>query len=196
MIISHNRTQHKVPGFIWRCSPLQSILKTDLRCLYSDNNCLTEFLLYYINFSAHAVPVPPLDPATLIRTKSNSTVGELVDNLFVEEWRSSLSYEKYFESCAPEECQYIYNRRANYLYTLTVFLATYSGLTLTLRLMVPFLLKYLMGYRRPGRPRLAQQMGEFIESITLVLSDFEQRVSRLVLPAVALRACISSNNYA
>ena len=168
MIINHNRTVQKVPGFLWRCSPLMSILKSDLRCLYSEE-CLIDFLLYHINFSAHAVAVPPLDPATLIRTKSNSTVGELVDNLFVEEWRSSLSYEKYFESCAPEECHYIYNKRANYIYTFTIFLATYSGLTLTLRLMVPLLMKYLMGYRRPGRQRLAERMRKCNEMILTFL---------------------------
>lgn len=152
MFIYHDQMQYIVPGFLWRCSPLQSILKSDLRCLYSDR-CLTDFLLHHINFSAHAVPVPPLDPTTLIRTHRNSTVSELVDNLFVEEWRSSLAYEKYFERCAAKECQYIYNKRANYVYVVTTLLATVGGLSLSLQLIVPFVMRYLMRYRRHQNER-------------------------------------------
>lgn len=149
-----------VPGFTWRCSPIQSILHSNLKCLYSDNNCLNDLLLYYINFSATAVPIPPLDPTTLIRTTTNSTVRELADNLFVEQWNSSLSYERYFDSCQPRECQYIYSKRANYVYVFTIFLAIYGGLTLSLRLLVPFVMKYLLGYRRPGHQRFRDRIRE------------------------------------
>jgi hypothetical protein len=86
MLISHNmKINITVPGFVWRCSMMDSILQSTLECLYSNTNCLTDILLHYINFSNIAVPVPPLNVSQLIRTSSNSKVVTLVDNLFVEE---------------------------------------------------------------------------------------------------------------
>ena len=150
MQITHNGVRMNVPGFVWRCSPVDSILQSTLECLYTA--CLSDLLLHHINYSSNAVAVPPLRASDLIRTSSNDTVATLAEHLFVEDWQSSTLFENYFDQCAPQECHYTFVKRAHHLYVLTMFVATYGGLTLSLRLLVPFLLKR----RRIRLPRCEQ----------------------------------------
>jgi hypothetical protein len=160
MAITHNYVNNIiVPGFVWHCSSMDSILQSSLECLYSNTNCLTDILLHYINYTAIAVPVPPLNVSNLIRTSSNSTVITLADNLFVEEWITSISHENYFHTCAPSVCQYTYIDRANHLYVVTMFLAVYGGLILSLRLLITLIFKLIL--RRGHQPELTNnQDGE------------------------------------
>ncbi|CAF3814784.1 unnamed protein product [Rotaria magnacalcarata] len=147
MIITHAAKEIIVPGFVWRCSAMDSILSSTLECLYSNTRCLTDILLRYINYSNTAVPVPPLNVSQLIRTTTHSTVATLADNLFVEEWRISWSHVKYFNLCAPNVCQYTYVKRANYLYVVTMFLAIYGGLSLALSLLAPLMIKLVVRFQ-------------------------------------------------
>ncbi|CAF0911325.1 unnamed protein product [Rotaria sp. Silwood1] len=147
MVIVSSSTTITVPGFVWRCSAMDSILSSTLQCLYSNTNCLQIILLRYINYTNTAVPVPPLNVSQLFRTSINSTVATLADNLFVEEWKTSLSYIQYFNMCVPSICQYTFVRRANYLYVIRMFLTFYGGLTLALSLLVPLIVKLILRCR-------------------------------------------------
>jgi hypothetical protein len=161
MFIDHNETGIPVPGFVTRCSTIDSILQSTLECLYSNTDCLTDILLYYINYTATAVPVQPLNVSQLIRTSTNSKVAILADNLFIEEWKSTISHLNYFQVCAPNTCQYTYVRRADYLYIVTVFLAVYGGLILSFRLLVPLVVKFFLRCRHRLIPTDEQNIGEF-----------------------------------
>ncbi|CAF3353010.1 unnamed protein product [Rotaria sp. Silwood1] len=147
MVIVSSSTTITVPGFVWRCSAMDSILSSTLQCLYSNTNCLQIILLRYINYTNTAVPVPPLNVSQLFRTSIYSTVATLADNLFVEEWKTSLSHIQYFNMCVPSICQYTYVRRANYLYVIRMFLTFYGGLTLALSLLVPLMVKLILRCR-------------------------------------------------
>ena len=156
MLITHGVDTIHVPGFVSRCSAMDSVLHSTLECLYSTTNCLRDTLLYYLNYTTTVVAVAPLQTSQLVRTTRKSTVAILVDNLFVEKWTRSFSYLKYFQACAPSECHYTYVKRANHLYVLTMFLSFYGGLTLVLRLVVKLLLKFIVRCRRSS----ALQTGE------------------------------------
>jgi hypothetical protein len=173
-----------VPGFAWRCSVLDSLLHSTLECLYSNTNCLTDILLRYMNYANIAVPVPPLNVSQLIRTSSNSKVVTLVDNLFVEEWKSTISYEHYFRTCAPDECQYTYVQRAHYLYIISMFLAVYGGLTLSLELLVPLGVKFVLRCRHRPVATNDQNIGEsylslYMEQLLYILFRILDRISRM-----------------
>jgi hypothetical protein len=139
---------------------MDSVLYSTLECLYSNTNCLEDILLRYINYTNTAVSVSPLNISQLIRTSTNSTVATLAENLFVEEWKTSFSYLKYFNMCAPHVCQYTYVKRADHLYVITMFLALYGGLTLVLSLFVQLLVKLILRCRHPSNPTTEQNIGE------------------------------------
>lgn len=165
MLITHAYRAYIVPGFVWRCSAMDSVLYSTLECLFSNTNCLKQILLHYMNFTntavAAAVPVPPLKVSQLIRTRSNSTVATLADNLFVEEWKTSVSYLKYFKTCAPRVCQYTYVKRADHLYVITMFLALYGGLTLVLSLLVQLIVQLIVRCRHSSNPTVDQNIGKY-----------------------------------
>ena len=163
MSIIHNQhTDINVPGFVWRSTIMDSILQSTLECLYSDTDCLTNILFHYLNYTTTVIPVPPLDVSQLIRTFNTSKVRTLADNLFVEEWKSVISYKHYFQTCAPSSCQYIYVQRANYFYIVTIFLAVYGGLIFLLRLLVPLVVKLALRHRlHQVAPRNRPNFGEF-----------------------------------
>lgn len=147
--IFHSTKSISVPGFVRRCSAMDSILSSTLECFYSNTDCLRKILFRYINYTNTVVPVPPLNVSQLIRSYSNSTVASLADNLFVEDWKISLSHMKYFSTCAPSSCQHTFIKRANHLYVVTMLLAVYGGLTLALNLLVPSMVKFVLRCRQP-----------------------------------------------
>lgn len=142
-----------VPGFVLRCSTMDSLLQSTLECLYSETNCLQEILLHYINLTATAVPVPPLNSSQLVRTQVNSTIATVMEHLFIEEWKTNISHTHYFHSCAPKQCHYTFIERANRLYIVTVFFAVYGGLTFSLRLLIPLFVKLALRCRQLYRNR-------------------------------------------
>jgi hypothetical protein len=139
---------------------MDSVLYSTLECLYSNTNFLEDILLRYINYTNTAVFVPSLNISQLIRTSPNSTVATLAENLFVEEWKTSFSYLKYFKICAPRVCQYTYVKRADRLYVITMFLALYGGLTFVLSLFVQLMVKLMLRCRHPSNSTTDQNMGE------------------------------------
>lgn len=142
IIINHkNLKRIPVPGFVWRCSTVDTILSSTLECFYSNSNCLKNILLHYINYTNFVGSFEPINASLLIRTQTNSTVATLADNLFVEEWKISVSYMQYFNACAPNLCKYTYGKRANILYVVSMFLSIYGGLTLGLSLLAPLVVK-------------------------------------------------------
>ena len=53
------------------------------------------------------------------RYQLNTTVRELVSKLFIEEWSTQVSYDRYFNQCAPSFCSYSYIDNAYPLYVAT-----------------------------------------------------------------------------
>ncbi|CAF3342143.1 unnamed protein product [Rotaria sp. Silwood2] len=70
----------------------------------------------------------------------NFSLGKLNDQLFVETWKNTSNYTKYFETCRPLQCQYTLSNRNKPIIMLTNLL----GLTYSLRLIIG---ESLLAYR-------------------------------------------------
>ena len=73
--------------------------------------------------------------------RRDSTVEQLLADLFVEEWLTAINYSQCFTACAPSICTYTERKKINISYTVTLLLGLYSGLTILLRLLAPFLVE-------------------------------------------------------
>ena len=152
---------HIVPGFVWRCSIVDSLLHSTLECLFSDTNCRNDLLLHFLNFTNTKVrPVPPINVTMLGRFTSNTTVGQIVEKNFVNEWMPSVSHINYFQICAPRTCTYTYIQRANLLYAVTTLAAVFGGLIYFLRFVAPLVIKIVTRRRRHSSSADRNQ-GEF-----------------------------------
>lgn len=115
-----------VPGFVLGCSPMESLLRSSLICLYNAT-CIES-----INFNSLS-SVQPLDPTITSRYDINSFVDELAAHVLIEEWSLNISYSSYFSACKPALCTYSISTRKTILEIVTMFLGLYGGLTLILR---------------------------------------------------------------
>ena len=152
----------RVPGFFLRCSVVDSLLRSSLQCLYSQA-CL-DYLVHYLSIiNIYAQNVPLLNATSLARFTENSTVAEMVDQSFVDEWIQIASHLKYFETCAPSTCTLTYVGRPSLFYTLMRVIAIFGGLSFILRFLSPLVMALIIScYHRqenrananPGRSRL------------------------------------------
>ncbi|CAF2635901.1 unnamed protein product [Rotaria sp. Silwood2] len=138
-----------VPGFRVGCYPLEALLQSTLECLY--NITCIDMLRFMYNHTDFTV-----NPLNSTLSSSNSTVQSLIDGLLVDQWETAVSYEQYFETCAPLSCTYTVRQRPDLAYIITSIIGLYGGLTVVLKLTVPGLVnlgQYLiMGSRQAFRP--------------------------------------------
>ncbi|CAF3817847.1 unnamed protein product [Rotaria sp. Silwood1] len=122
-----------VPGFILGCSPMESLLRSTLMCLYNET-CLNLINIQNLSF------IHPLDASLPSRFMLNSTVEDLTANVFVEQWLYNISYSAFYSKCQPSICAYSVSKRKDLLEVITIVLGLYGGLTLILRFIAPLLI--------------------------------------------------------
>ncbi|CAF5136647.1 unnamed protein product, partial [Rotaria sp. Silwood1] len=80
--------------------------------------------------------ISPLDNSTPSHFQKNTSIGTLLDELFIEEWTISSSYEDYFAICSPTHCNFECVIRNNILHVATLVRGLYGGLTIGLRFII------------------------------------------------------------
>lgn len=74
----------------------------------------------------------------------NTTIELLIKNLMIEQWNPSYSYKQFYESCAPNYCTYSQRiRTKTSLGIIITLVSMIGGLTVSLRLITPFLVKFI-----------------------------------------------------
>jgi len=145
---------YTMEGFVLGCYFLETVLHTSLSCLYSIS-CINEFRQAYVSLPN---AVENDDPALNISFNSKitrfnveHTIEILASQMFIESWTSNISYERYFNSCAPNYCTYTYYYRFDAFDVLTTFLSIFSGLSVGLRFIVPHLVEIFTKIRNHFR---------------------------------------------
>ena len=60
--------------------------------------------------------------------------------MFVDHWLNTTSYERYFNACAPDICQYTVSQRYDFLRIITLMFGLVGGLSSALSIIVPFII--------------------------------------------------------
>jgi hypothetical protein len=74
----------------------------------------------------------------------------------IEEWNVLMMYETYYNECQPIQCSYKVARKNDVIYIVTTLFGIAGGLTTTLKLIVPRLVKLA----RKKRGRQQQALGK------------------------------------
>ncbi|CAF1319758.1 unnamed protein product [Adineta ricciae] len=143
-----------IKGLKIGCIPSESFRLSTLECFY-DRACL-DLLQQSTN---HSDPLPLNQSRFVI----NTTVDELISNLFIEQWSITPNYSLYFQQCSPSSCSYTFVQKINFLYTITLILGFQGGLNIVLKWICPQIIQILQ--LRKKRKILAQ--------VTLVLPTIE-----------------------
>ena len=122
--VANGSLRHIVSGFRIGCYPLNAFLQSTLFCLYHQS-CLDTMRASM--FYAKLIPALPLTYSSSI--EPNMTIQTILDQLFVSQWSYKSSFNRYFDECAPQFCQYSYSIQFNRVYIITTFIALIGGLT-------------------------------------------------------------------
>ena len=112
-------------GLVVGCLPIHGLRLSTLECFYSPT-CLKKLAIFT---KSSSIP-SPLNTSIPNRFTpiSSTTIGTLIDELFIESWQNTSNYSSYYSTCAPSNCRYTYVKRNGIVYMLTTILGLYGGL--------------------------------------------------------------------
>ena len=74
----------------------------------------------------------------------------MVEQMMIEQWKTSASFDLYFATCAPTQCTYSDTTHTKDSVGIVITLvSTVSGLTAALRLIVPLLVRFAFHLLQP-----------------------------------------------
>ncbi|CAF2751635.1 unnamed protein product [Rotaria sp. Silwood2] len=129
-----------VTGFVTGCYAIEALLQSTLDCFFN-RTCLEIVLAF---FSFHNITTINTLNIAQTRFSPRTTIETILNDLFIEQWNTMSSFEDYFVKCAPFACTYSSTQQNNFLYILTKLLGLYGGLTVFLRICVPFIVAWWM----------------------------------------------------
>ena len=97
-----------------------------------------------------------LDTSALHHFLPDSRIGDIVDELMVDEWRWTISHEKYYNSCQPVECSYEVVQKSGPMVIVTTLFGLIGGLATALKLVMPRMVQVSLTvwqYRRRNTKR-------------------------------------------
>ncbi|UJR12873.1 hypothetical protein I4U23_017047 [Adineta vaga] len=127
-----------IKGLKIGCIPSEAFLVSTLECFY--NSSCIQLIQQYTNSTNHINPLS----TGLSRFPVQTTIAQLIDNLFTERWIAIMNYSLYFERCSPLLCSYTYIQKFNPLYTITAILGFQGGLTIILQWICPKLVRLIV----------------------------------------------------
>jgi hypothetical protein len=157
-----------IKGLKIGCTPSESFLNSTLECFY-DTSCVNLIQEQTGNANrSNDVDAPILLPMNGSRFPINTTMFNLVQELFTEEWLTTINYSAYFDQCSPTLCSYTFIEQINPFYTVTVLLGIYGGLNFILKWICPNII-YMMAkvYWWRKKRRNTIQPGSTIEMATI-----------------------------
>ena len=120
-----------IRGYLVGCNPLESLLRGSIECLY-EQTCIDD-ITKYINLSS---PAP--NPLNIRQTRFDpkETVDRMIEEMFIENCLSNVSYSQFFDQCYPVSCTITLDRGKTLITVVAVLLGLYGGLTVVLKLVV------------------------------------------------------------
>ncbi|CAF4313438.1 unnamed protein product [Adineta steineri] len=138
---------YSIPNFYNRCFPVESLMQSSLECFYNNHPCLD--VLTNITNEALFTNMTRLDAAKSSRFSPHTTIGDLLEQLFIDPWSSSnASYSTYFNNCQPVLCSYTVTKRRSRLEIITIITGLIGGLSTVLKLLSPYIISACIYFLR------------------------------------------------
>lgn len=161
-----------VPGSIDGCSSIDSLQLSTLECFYSGSDCFSNVIKFieqqYVENVFDSQWFSPriliYDPA-LSRFPPNISIKTILQDMMIERWNISRSYNSFYESCAPIYCTYSQTIRTKTIFgVLLTLISMIGGLIVSLRIITPHIVKFLIFLlaimkRKRQQPEQQQQRG-------------------------------------
>ena len=142
-----------IPGMRVGCLPYDAMMSSTLECFFSAS-CLNATAPFISHLLPNEWPMA-LDESTLTTLRSNTRMDTIISQWMVDRWEYATDFSGYYAACAPIECIYASTstRFDNKIYLATLLISLYGGLTVILRIVIPFLVKCARSLHRRCKAR-------------------------------------------
>jgi hypothetical protein len=123
-----------VPGVVFACYLVDSILQSNLICFYNQS-CIDQLIA--IMASPIVLNTLALNTTIPSQYKPDSNIGEIIDQLMVEQWIEESSHEIYYAQCNPTTCSASYENNNNFIVVFSITMGVIGTLSILLKLIVP-----------------------------------------------------------
>ena len=129
------------------CYPIEALLQATLQCFY-DQQCIDANGTF-----------PPLDVHTLDGSQFhvNTTIESMLNHLMVEKYSTEISYERYYNHCAPSSCSYTHADHRGTIDVITSLIRLYGGLTIITRCLAVIFTKLCFYRKHHIHPQTTEQ---------------------------------------
>ena len=139
-------------GLKMGCTPSDSFRVSTLECFFN-HSCLDVLRRSTIDNTTTFPTVLSLNHSRFDR---HTTIEDLFDQLFIEQWWTASNYVSYYEQCAPSTCAYTYHQRHDFIHVVTILFGLHGSLSILLDWICPKLVQlYYKVYERRMRRRNA-----------------------------------------
>ena len=149
----------RVENWFVGCWPLESLLISSVEDSFLYNQSALDVMAMYFNWSSNSMPI-----ALNVSKEANqsSTFNDVLHSLFVESFSTEFNYSLYFAQCRPLSCLYSINQHSSFLYIVTTLLGLYGGVSVVFRLIIPYIVAFLVRRLNPTPPqRDSDDIGKF-----------------------------------
>jgi hypothetical protein len=158
-----------VPGIYVGCFMLQSILQSSLECFFNQtyvNAVLVEVGLYGL------MDINSLQPNTT-RFPPETPIQISVNQLMIEQWGDQITYQQYYEQCAPQLCTYTLTQHNDVSYIITLLIGLVGGISVVLKTIVPFIVRWIRNrYRVNVNPALNNHLHLAWNQLKIKIKEF------------------------
>ena len=158
--VSNSEVVYALSGMFVGCYPMEALLQSNLECFYNET-CFDE-LKSYLNSNA-PLSASIMNSSALIQFSSKSTIDDIVDEMMVEKWSWTLTYDDYFRECRPIECSYRAPTRNDAIYIVTTVIGVTGGLVVVLSGLLSLVVhptRYLLKRTRKISPNVTSEQDQ------------------------------------
>lgn len=145
---SESGVQVSLTSFLIRCTLMDTILNSILACWY-DSNCTAAVneVLQFVRIQ-DGLNLTVLNSTQPSRFLPNMTVEIIFNEMMIESFYSSMTYDLFYQECHPSSCMYTYHERSSLIYIITTVVGLFGGINIILRLISPWIaMVFLIGLR-------------------------------------------------
>ncbi|CAF3921398.1 unnamed protein product [Adineta steineri] len=133
-----------LPGIFVGCAPIESLFYSTIECLFND----TCFNQIGTNINYTSISIDSFSKLNQSLSASQTTYETLINNLFIEEWITNISFNDYFDQCQPLQCQYTNEIGQSWTSILASVISLYGGLGHFLPFIILVIVNFLFKIRQ------------------------------------------------
>ncbi|UJR19439.1 hypothetical protein I4U23_022569 [Adineta vaga] len=160
-----------VPGLFTGCFAMQAVFQSTLECFYNQT-CLDT--IQKMIHSNKSIDMNILDQSQT-RFSPNSTLGTILNEMMLETWGDEIKYDQYYQQCSPILCSYTITKRNDITYIFTFLISLYGGVSIALRILISFLIRWIRNQYRPDREPITEERSYF-QRLFLLLNKCKMKI--------------------